>query len=126
MLTIQARDSGNPMLYSTAVVSVEVEDANDNPPLFEKNNYTAQVQVRSGWPVGCRPFSFFEWGAFMYWILHHLSFSSWVKVIGLPLSCTDSFDLKDVPQIWKNMREDVFGLDLTLEGSRNKNARFAI
>ena len=44
-LTIQARDSGNPMLYSTAVVSVSVEDANDNPPRFEKNNYTTQVQV---------------------------------------------------------------------------------
>ncbi|XP_076446580.1 protocadherin Fat 1-like isoform X2 [Babylonia areolata] len=43
-LTIQARDSGSPMLHTTAVVSVTVEDANDNPPVFSSNNYTAQVQ----------------------------------------------------------------------------------
>lgn len=43
-LTIQARDSGSPMLFSTAIVSIVVEDANDNPPVFHKDNYTAQVQ----------------------------------------------------------------------------------
>ncbi|XP_076467657.1 protocadherin Fat 1-like [Babylonia areolata] len=43
-LMIQARDSGSPMLYSTAIVSVLVEDANDNPPLFEHSNYSTKVQ----------------------------------------------------------------------------------
>ena len=45
-LTIQARDSGSPMLYSTAVVEVVINDANDNPPMFDNSSYIAKVQVR--------------------------------------------------------------------------------
>lgn len=34
------------MLYTTAVINIAVEDANDNPPRFQNETYAAQVQVR--------------------------------------------------------------------------------
>ncbi|XP_059061183.1 fat-like cadherin-related tumor suppressor homolog, partial [Achroia grisella] len=44
VLEVRARDRGLPALESSALVNVEVVDANDNPPLFSQNNYTAVVQ----------------------------------------------------------------------------------
>ncbi|XP_045763036.1 fat-like cadherin-related tumor suppressor homolog isoform X2 [Maniola jurtina] len=43
-LEVRARDRGVPALEATATVDVEVLDANDNPPLFERANYSAVVQ----------------------------------------------------------------------------------
>ncbi|XP_063233580.1 fat-like cadherin-related tumor suppressor homolog [Bacillus rossius redtenbacheri] len=43
-LEVRAQDGGAPPLSSFAVVSVEVTDANDNPPVFSQRNYTALVQ----------------------------------------------------------------------------------
>ncbi|KAH9487879.1 long-chain fatty acid transporter fat1 [Bulinus truncatus] len=43
-LVIQALDSGQPMLMSTAVVSIIVSDANDNPPIFAQDSYKGLVQ----------------------------------------------------------------------------------
>ncbi|XP_041359153.1 protocadherin Fat 1-like isoform X2 [Gigantopelta aegis] len=43
-LVIQARDSGSPSLTATAIINIEVLDANDNPPHFSQENYTAFVQ----------------------------------------------------------------------------------
>ncbi|CAK1553844.1 unnamed protein product [Leptosia nina] len=43
-LEVRARDRGVPALESTALVDIEVVDANDNPPLFTQNNYSAVVQ----------------------------------------------------------------------------------
>ncbi|XP_032512432.2 fat-like cadherin-related tumor suppressor homolog isoform X2 [Danaus plexippus] len=50
VLEVRARDRGLPALEATAVVNVEVLDANDNPPLFEKTNYTEVVQENK--PLG--------------------------------------------------------------------------
>ncbi|XP_023289907.1 fat-like cadherin-related tumor suppressor homolog isoform X2 [Orussus abietinus] len=44
MLEVHARDSGIPTLSSFAMVSIDIIDANDNPPLFSQLNYTAVVQ----------------------------------------------------------------------------------
>ena len=44
VLEVRARDRGVPALEATALVNVEVLDANDNSPLFERSNYTAVVQ----------------------------------------------------------------------------------
>lgn len=44
VLEVHARDRGLPALESTALVNVEVVDANDNPPVFAQDNYTAIVQ----------------------------------------------------------------------------------
>ncbi|XP_052738209.1 fat-like cadherin-related tumor suppressor homolog isoform X2 [Bicyclus anynana] len=43
-LEVRARDRGVPALESAAPLAVEVLDANDNPPLFERANYSAVVQ----------------------------------------------------------------------------------
>ena len=43
-LTIQARDSGNPPLFSTATVNILVENANDNYCLFSLTNYFSSIQ----------------------------------------------------------------------------------
>lgn len=50
VLEIKCTDSGNPPLFSTALVNVEVSDLNDNAPLFSQMNYTAVVQ--EGKPLG--------------------------------------------------------------------------
>lgn len=44
-LQIRATDGGIPELSSYVLVSVEVADVNDNPPLFSQPNYTCVVQV---------------------------------------------------------------------------------
>ena len=44
MLEIQARDEGDPILSSSVLVNLGVEDANDNPPIFPEGNYTVYVQ----------------------------------------------------------------------------------
>lgn len=44
VLEVRAKDRGVPALETTAVINVEILDANDNPPLFEQSNYTAIVQ----------------------------------------------------------------------------------
>lgn len=42
-LTIQAEDSGAPVRYDTASVSIYIEDINDSPPIFFHSPYTAYV-----------------------------------------------------------------------------------
>ncbi|KAJ0179077.1 hypothetical protein K1T71_004789 [Dendrolimus kikuchii] len=49
-LEVRARDRGTPTLEASALVNVEVVDANDNPPLFAQSNYTAVV--REDRPLG--------------------------------------------------------------------------
>lgn len=44
VLEVHARDHGLPALEATALVNIEVVDANDNPPLFAQTNYSAVVQ----------------------------------------------------------------------------------
>ncbi|GFN75010.1 fat cadherin [Plakobranchus ocellatus] len=43
-LVIQAHDSGVPVLSSTAVINIIVDDANDNPPSFSQHIYRGLVQ----------------------------------------------------------------------------------
>ncbi|XP_063375219.1 fat-like cadherin-related tumor suppressor homolog [Cydia amplana] len=43
-LEVRARDRGLPALEASVRVAVEVLDANDNPPLFERANYSVVVQ----------------------------------------------------------------------------------
>ncbi|KAI5643563.1 cadherin domain-containing protein [Phthorimaea operculella] len=50
VLEVRARDRGIPSLEATALVNIEVVDANDNPPLFSQSNYTAVV--REDRPLG--------------------------------------------------------------------------
>ncbi|XP_049865459.1 fat-like cadherin-related tumor suppressor homolog [Pectinophora gossypiella] len=50
VLEVRARDRGIPSLEATALVNVEVVDANDNPPLFSQSNYSAVV--REDRPLG--------------------------------------------------------------------------
>ena len=40
-LTIQAEDSGSPVRYDTASVSIYIEDVNDSPPVFLHSPYLA-------------------------------------------------------------------------------------
>ncbi|XP_039746236.1 fat-like cadherin-related tumor suppressor homolog [Pararge aegeria] len=44
VLELRARDRGVPALEATALLNVEVLDANDNPPLFALSNYSVVVQ----------------------------------------------------------------------------------
>lgn len=44
VLEVHARDHGLPALEASALVNIEVVDANDNPPLFAQSNYSAVVQ----------------------------------------------------------------------------------
>lgn len=44
VLEIEARDNGIPQLSNYVLINIEISDANDNPPLFTKFNYTAIVQ----------------------------------------------------------------------------------
>lgn len=44
-LTIKAIDGGTPPLSDSTIVEIEVEDANDNAPIFKHCNLTAVVQV---------------------------------------------------------------------------------
>ena len=44
VLEVEAEDGGSPSLTSSVLIHVDVSDANDNPPLFAKSNYTIYVQ----------------------------------------------------------------------------------
>ncbi|XP_058828867.1 fat-like cadherin-related tumor suppressor homolog isoform X4 [Topomyia yanbarensis] len=44
VLDVQARDNGFPTLTAYVLVNIEISDANDNPPMFTIQNYTAVVQ----------------------------------------------------------------------------------
>ncbi|XP_052890694.1 fat-like cadherin-related tumor suppressor homolog [Anopheles moucheti] len=44
VLEVQARDHGVPTLTAYVLVNIEISDANDNPPMFTQQNYTAVVQ----------------------------------------------------------------------------------
>lgn len=52
-VSIQCNDKGNPPLTTTAVLTIEIVDINDNMPSFTKSVYTATVKegVRIGTPV---------------------------------------------------------------------------
>lgn len=42
-LIVTATDSGEPALSTNLTILVEVQDVNDNPPVFERNEYTIKV-----------------------------------------------------------------------------------
>lgn len=44
VLEVQAKDNGIPVLSSHVFVNVIITDANDNPPIFTKSNYSTIVQ----------------------------------------------------------------------------------
>ena len=44
VLEIQALDRGSPVLSSSILVNVDIQDANDNAPIFPEGNYTVYVQ----------------------------------------------------------------------------------
>ena len=43
ILTIEARDSGSPILTATAIITVLINDLNDNAPDFELPSYNVNV-----------------------------------------------------------------------------------
>lgn len=43
LLTITARDNGNPPLSDTTDVEISLGDVNDNPPVFQQGSYSASV-----------------------------------------------------------------------------------
>ena len=43
-MEIQASDEGSPVLSTSVILTIEVEDANDNPPIFAEGNYSVYVQ----------------------------------------------------------------------------------
>ncbi|XP_059170799.1 protocadherin Fat 1-like isoform X3 [Physella acuta] len=43
-LVVQAQDSGAPTLFSSAVLSIIVDDVNDNPPVFTQDTFKGLVQ----------------------------------------------------------------------------------
>ncbi|XP_037908128.1 fat-like cadherin-related tumor suppressor homolog isoform X10 [Hermetia illucens] len=53
VLEVRAGDHGTPSLFAYVNVNIEISDANDNPPLFTKTNYTAVIQEDKalGFPV---------------------------------------------------------------------------
>ena len=44
-LIVEARDQGKPSLASRISIIIDIDDVNDNPPIFSQANYTAVVQV---------------------------------------------------------------------------------
>lgn len=56
VLEVVAKDQGLPQLSSQVLVNIEISDANDNPPLFSSNNYTAIIQEDK--PLGSSVLSF--------------------------------------------------------------------
>ncbi|XP_012663896.1 protocadherin alpha-10 isoform X3 [Otolemur garnettii] len=60
-LVVTARDGGSPTLWTTASVSVEVADVNDNAPVFPQPEYT--VFLKENNPPGCHIFIVSAWDA---------------------------------------------------------------
>ncbi|XP_041081276.1 cadherin-like protein 26 isoform X2 [Polyodon spathula] len=51
-ILVEAKDHGEPQLSSTATVNVKIEDANNNPPVFVKEEFTGSVKEQQvGVPV---------------------------------------------------------------------------
>ena len=47
LVTVMARDQGNPPLEDFCTIAVKIRDINDNPPIFDRANYDVPVaQVR--------------------------------------------------------------------------------
>ena len=44
MLEVQAVDQGSPSLSASVLLNINVQDINDNPPIFPEGNYTVYVQ----------------------------------------------------------------------------------
>lgn len=45
-LEVHAVDCGVPPLTSSVMVSIELLDVNDSPPIFTNDNFTATIQVK--------------------------------------------------------------------------------
>ncbi|XP_007461544.1 PREDICTED: protocadherin alpha-12 [Lipotes vexillifer] len=60
-VVVTAQDAGSPSLSTTASVSVEVADVNDNAPAFAQPEYT--VLVKENNPPGCHIFTVSAWDA---------------------------------------------------------------
>lgn len=43
LLTVTAKDGGNPPLSDTTDIEISVSDVNDNPPLFKQQSYTGNI-----------------------------------------------------------------------------------
>ena len=44
VLEIHALDRGSPVLSSSVLVNVDIQDVNDNAPIFPEGNYSVYVQ----------------------------------------------------------------------------------
>ncbi len=44
LLTIEATDKGTPPLSNTAIVKINITDANDNAPMFGQQQYTTSIR----------------------------------------------------------------------------------
>ncbi|XP_053734297.1 protocadherin gamma-A11-like isoform X2 [Synchiropus splendidus] len=42
-ITVTATDSGNPALTTSKILHLKISDVNDNPPVFDRNKYSASV-----------------------------------------------------------------------------------
>ncbi|XP_051784464.1 protocadherin Fat 1a isoform X3 [Erpetoichthys calabaricus] len=49
-LMVQATDNGNPPMFNTTTINIDVSDVNDNPPVFSQANYSIIIQENR--PVG--------------------------------------------------------------------------
>lgn len=56
-LIVTATDSGVPPLSSNLTILVEVQDVNDNPPVFERTEY--QIKVLESMPVNSQVIPFY-------------------------------------------------------------------
>ena len=44
VLEVQATDQGSPSLSASVLLNINIQDTNDNPPIFPEGNYTVYVQ----------------------------------------------------------------------------------